>query len=241
MIRFFRKARITLLENNRVRKYVLYAIGEILLVMIGILLALQVNNWNEGVKEREVETALLENLRSDLIRSRSELEIDLSTNKKYLDRYLDIRTALEQDQVYTIELDTAFGSLDVWAQPYLSTVTYETIKAKGLDIIRNDSLKQHIAAYYSFDVQSLMDDMIAWEWSFNQNTTQRFMVTRVRRLTNTDLARPIDFEALKKDDEFLNFLSILIALRGDHLKYTEETLQQANSLIAHLNHELQSR
>lgn len=55
MIRFFRKLRQNLLTQNRGSKYLLYALGEILLVVIGILLALQVNNWNEERKQRKLE------------------------------------------------------------------------------------------------------------------------------------------------------------------------------------------
>jgi len=51
MIRIFRHIRKKLIEQDNVRKYLLYAIGEILLVVIGILIALQVNNWNEGRKQ----------------------------------------------------------------------------------------------------------------------------------------------------------------------------------------------
>ncbi|MFC3879789.1 DUF6090 family protein [Algoriphagus namhaensis] len=62
MISFFRKIRQKLLQQNRVTRYLIYAIGEIALVVIGILLALQVNNWNEKRKEREKEIQLLTNL-----------------------------------------------------------------------------------------------------------------------------------------------------------------------------------
>jgi len=62
MIKFFRKIRQSLLSENKFSKYLLYAIGEIALVMIGILLALQVNNWNESRKERVQEIKLYENL-----------------------------------------------------------------------------------------------------------------------------------------------------------------------------------
>ena len=50
MIKFFRQIRYNLMSENKTGKYIKYALGEILLVMIGILLALQVNNWNEGRK-----------------------------------------------------------------------------------------------------------------------------------------------------------------------------------------------
>ncbi|MEN2281322.1 DUF6090 family protein [Algoriphagus sp. SE2] len=62
MIKFFRKIRQKLLSENKFSKYLLYAIGEIALVMVGILLALQVNNWNESRKERVQEIKLYENL-----------------------------------------------------------------------------------------------------------------------------------------------------------------------------------
>jgi len=54
MLKFFRNIRQNLLSENKIGKYLLYALGEILLVMIGILLALQVNNWNETKKLRTI-------------------------------------------------------------------------------------------------------------------------------------------------------------------------------------------
>ena len=55
MIGFFRKIRKKFADDNKPLKYARYAVGEIVLVMIGILLALQVNNWNEARKERKLE------------------------------------------------------------------------------------------------------------------------------------------------------------------------------------------
>ncbi len=62
MLKFFRQIRRKLIKQENMRKYIWYALGEILLVMIGILLALQVNNWNEGNKVRAQEKILKENL-----------------------------------------------------------------------------------------------------------------------------------------------------------------------------------
>ena len=55
MIKFLEKIRHKLLIENKFSKYLLYAIGEIILVVIGILIALQIKNWNEENKERRVE------------------------------------------------------------------------------------------------------------------------------------------------------------------------------------------
>ena len=67
MIKFFRKIRQKTLIENKFSKYLLYAIGEIILVVIGILIALQINNSNETRKARAVEINYLENLKADLL------------------------------------------------------------------------------------------------------------------------------------------------------------------------------
>ena len=66
MIKFFRKIRYDLMEKNKTGKYMKYAIGEIILVMVGIMLALQVNNWNENRKDKIAEKDLLENMLESL-------------------------------------------------------------------------------------------------------------------------------------------------------------------------------
>ena len=66
MIKFFRKIRQKLLSENKFSKYVIYAIGENFLVVIGILIALQINNWNEEKKTKVVEIEILTQFKEDL-------------------------------------------------------------------------------------------------------------------------------------------------------------------------------
>ena len=66
MIKFFRRIRRDLLSNNKIGKYLLYALGEIVLVIIGILIALQINNRNELRKLDNKELVLLANLQNDI-------------------------------------------------------------------------------------------------------------------------------------------------------------------------------
>ncbi|NER10015.1 hypothetical protein SAMN06265375_101457 [Muriicola jejuensis] len=79
MFRFFKELRNKLLAENRFRKYMLYATGEILLVVIGILIALQVNNWNEDRLKREDEFFVAQDLYVELLES-----------EKYLDQTLEL-------------------------------------------------------------------------------------------------------------------------------------------------------
>jgi len=63
MIKFFRKIRQKMLTENKFSKYLLYAIGEIILVVIGILIALSINNWNQNSTRNKLELEALKNLR----------------------------------------------------------------------------------------------------------------------------------------------------------------------------------
>ncbi|MFK2818589.1 DUF6090 family protein [Flavobacteriaceae sp. LMIT009] len=67
MIKFFRKIRQSLLSENKISKYLLYAIGEILLVVIGILIALSINNWNQERKNKEKILAIFEEIQDNMI------------------------------------------------------------------------------------------------------------------------------------------------------------------------------
>lgn len=73
MIKFFREIRQQLLSENQFSKYLLYAIGEIVLVVIGILVALQIDDWNENRKENLVENELIEVLITDLESRKAEI------------------------------------------------------------------------------------------------------------------------------------------------------------------------
>jgi uncharacterized protein YlxW (UPF0749 family) len=79
MIKFFRKIRQRLLTDNKFGKYILYSIGEIVLVMIGILLALQVNNWNTAKILDARELVLLSELKSNLETNIENLQRDINT------------------------------------------------------------------------------------------------------------------------------------------------------------------
>ena len=66
MLKLFRRIRQKLLSQNRISQYLTYAMGEIFLVVIGILIALQINNWNEDRKNQREAVAILKNLKSEL-------------------------------------------------------------------------------------------------------------------------------------------------------------------------------
>ena len=85
MIKFFRHIRKSLLLENKTGKYLKYAIGEIILVVIGILIALQVNTWNENRKDANDVNLIKANLSSDFIQNRNVLKQRMDLLKNSLD------------------------------------------------------------------------------------------------------------------------------------------------------------
>ncbi len=81
MIKFFRKTRFDLMDKNKTGKYLKYAFGEIVLVVIGILIALQINNWNSKRIEKTEEQNVLINLKKDFQLNKENLESVLSDNE----------------------------------------------------------------------------------------------------------------------------------------------------------------
>ena len=85
MIKFFRHIRKSLLQQNKTGKYFKYAIGEIVLVVIGILIALSINNWNENKKANT-------NFKKSLVNVFKDLEVDLNKAQDVISNYNRMNT-----------------------------------------------------------------------------------------------------------------------------------------------------
>ena len=94
MIKFFRKIRQNLLSEGKTGKYFKYAIGEIVLVMIGILLALQVNNWNQRLKNEELSKLYYSDFISEVSSDISTLNSRIVWNEKIMQNVSSIITTL---------------------------------------------------------------------------------------------------------------------------------------------------
>lgn len=104
MIKFFRKIRQQLLTENKFSKYLIYAIGEIILVVIGILIALSINNWNENKKVEKVEQVILNDLKAEVESNIEALDNLTSYHRKLLADAItiqNIQSNLDRRKSYT--------------------------------------------------------------------------------------------------------------------------------------------
>jgi len=177
MIKFFRKIRYNLMEQNKTGKYLKYAIGEIILVMIGILLALQVNNWNqERLNQQRVEgylKSLVEDLNSDIVQYSFNIKSyaqDLENNKMVLKN--GAYKIFETDSI--VKLVFGYYQLD-----RTSSHTYERIKNAGLiESLGTEEINKALNDYYNLELP-YYQGMLEWDkhyndkdsdfWSYNDN------------------------------------------------------------------------
>lgn len=99
MIKFFRKIRQKLLSENKFSKYLLYAIGEIVLVVIGILIALQINNWNEARKKQNLKGVYKRELIADLEKDINQLSIDIDKTVEDLENCKTIGRIITKNEL----------------------------------------------------------------------------------------------------------------------------------------------
>ena len=139
MINFFRKIRRKYADDNKPLKYARYAIGEILLVVIGILIALQVNNWNEEKKTRAVELNYLENIKSDLELNLVELKEFIVERRKSIKSSDSILVMFEGGAKLDLNAFNRYSiNVMVWFPLEYHDNTYQELVNSGkLSIINN--------------------------------------------------------------------------------------------------------
>jgi hypothetical protein len=148
MIKFFRSIRKKLIEQGKTANYLKYAIGEIVLVVIGILIALSINNWNQERIQNSKSQELLKGIRKDL-------DKDITTLIRMINHYENRMSFFERhlpsDDFSNLPTDTLEKIIDGYAGSfYHTTQSYEKVKNLGISQICSDSsLSERIDNYYS--------------------------------------------------------------------------------------------
>jgi len=163
----FRKLRFEIMKNTSSIRYLKYAIGEIILVVIGILIALQINNWNSNRKELQQKQVLLEAFKDDLKTDIKQTEKNNAFNRVYYNYRSHILKLTNFD-------DISNDSLTLLVRMRTSKYTmnlsaFQKLNALGITkLSTNDSLNEKLFFYYTV-LQQRSEEMNNWE----QNTTSQ--------------------------------------------------------------------
>jgi hypothetical protein len=179
MIKLFRNIRKKLINEGKTTKYFKYAVGEIVLVVIGILIALQINNWNESRKERSKEQKILIELHSQFKDNLAQLEEKIHLRKTIVQ---NSKRALElMDTKTIVPMDTLTAILSpLILAPTFDPIDNEIMTADNLQLIRNDSLRQYLNTFSS-GIVDLKDQETEWVDIYRNITLEHFIDLGISR------------------------------------------------------------
>ncbi|MEJ2161877.1 MAG: DUF6090 family protein [Robiginitalea sp.] len=199
MLRFLRRPRQDLLTENppnqdsqagRFSKYILYAIGEILLVVFGILIALQVDNWNDYRKEREVETGILQDLQIEFDENLTDARRVYDGNKSIYNAAIELQDNIasktyEQNRTDTL-MYAMFDWFDYTPKPGASN---NLINSGNLSLIRNEELRNLLTLWSGVNAELDDDEQLAIAYS--QQTilpfiAEHYPMSNLERFDNLD-------------------------------------------------------
>ena len=141
MFRIFRRVRYGLSASRNTRRYLFYAFGEMVLVVIGIVIALQIDNWNEWRQEREDEQIVLKQLRDDYRANLAQLEQKMDMRKSIIKASLSVLGAM--DTPGEMKRDTLIGHLTVLlVDPTFDPIENDLSSSGDLRLITNQDLKR---------------------------------------------------------------------------------------------------
>jgi len=153
MIKLFRHIRKSLFMENKTGKYLKYAIGEIALVMIGILLAIQANNWNVNRIAKIELNQSLEKLLVELKKDIVDLNDEMIANNSYISALDSCLIILKNPKNYSIDqFDEFFHFTNYTSTFSYNRITYDELSSSGkLKQIKNSKLSDSLISYYSYN------------------------------------------------------------------------------------------
>jgi hypothetical protein len=253
MTKLFNKIRKTLIKKGKTANYLKYAIGEILLVVIGILIALQINNWNELRKQRLEELETLKNIKSDFTNAIFEFE----ENNAFRERIISA-TKILYGIMHTKQNNYSKKQLDSILSELLINPTYngqsETLNilfnSGKINIISNDSIKNALVIWPQ-QVEDMTEDEI-----YSSNIIYNDLYPILKRyvplldITNSiqykfkllnysgQSAFSSDYESLLNDREFESTLATREVVITVSLVQTGQLIATAKNIIELIDNEI---
>jgi hypothetical protein len=249
MLHFLRKIRRSLITSSASRdasrRYILYALGEIGLVVIGILIALQINNWNEARKQRNLEKNLLIELRNTIIDDFGIVEMAINGNIETQKSCAIILRHLEQKLPYHDSLALHFENANQWWKILIRKNAFEKAKLFGLDFIENDHTRNQLSDLYEKTVSfgETLDD----RQTLYYNTTVAPILLQL--FESIDLTWyvpkngniPLDYDSLLSNELYKSILRTSIGQRGYYNEWLDLTLSNMRELDKRLLTEIEAR
>lgn len=247
MIKIFKQIRRKLTAENNVAKYLRYAIGEVMLVVIGILIALQINNWNEQSKTSKLEIKILKELQSNLTLDLKEVQDDIGYMDNINKACKDIKSYIERQDNPSDSLFITCGILRVTPHFDPNKSGYGLLQSKGVEVISNDSLRNAISLLYErsyvyykrYEEERLRFHALHSEPILLKYFSMHFDLDTFYN-ANFEISHE-DYQKLKSDTNFFKLLSAILFENSSVQNRGKRIEQGIISLLHALEEELLSK
>lgn len=237
MIKIFNKIRQQLLSENQFGRYLLYAIGEIVLVVIGILIALSINNWNTYRKDRIKEKELLEGI-----------VINLELNKKLILERIDFMDRLNENAGRLLKLQdkqiSHTDSIDMRlyaaiALPAVFTLPdqgFESLKHEGVDVILNDHIRNETIKLFNvtYNLTNIRFSEVKNRHSHQYQYIDKNFRTVKSEVSMGGLLQPYNVDQTFNDNYFFSIINSYIHSREQLKYFLEMDLAKTEDLLIRL-------
>ena len=219
------------MEQNKTGKYLKYAIGEIVLVAIGILIALSVAEWNNTRHDIETENRLLKELQQGIIQDLKTIKTKLEKTNTAINNLILLDSLLKLDiPKPSANLNVLFGNVFGMKSLSLNKALYEDLKSVGFGVIRDEKLRKQIINvfennYKNFELQKESEEII------NQ-VIRPYYLTNFVSIQFSKYATPKNVKALWEDSYYKNILNYrLVTLQGNQKVNYENAIIEIKKLL----------
>ena len=214
------------------------AAGEVLMIVVGVLIALAASDWQERQFERRAERDLLGELHTALAIDLAALEGQYRRYERVEERVETLLGVLHSGAPYADSLDAYFGTLYGIEFPQLNRAGYESLKSQGLDLVSDDALRSQIARVYE-QAYFRIDDALDSERMVILDLLRPYVLVHFRDLRFNISATPLDYARVAGDQEFLNLVDYRLQLvKQNHKMNFDGALPEIRALVAALEAEL---
>ena len=236
------------MEQNKTRAYILYALGEILLVVIGILIAFQIDNWNEHRVKKNQEIKILTQIQSDLVANASEIDrlIDrLEFSKSVSDSLL---TSFRNNK--EVKMFSVYSSI-IHQRFFFNSSTsgYSLLGGALGTLLENDLLRNNIVQLYEDDFQEIdkRQEMLSnhLDESLSPQSNRLYKITQRMNFqlpvfdeNEFDFYDPINFNNISTDLEYINTIVVLRRMYTIQLKQLDTTSNRLETVLNQIEQEL---
>ena len=237
MIKFFRKIRQRLLTENKFSKYLLYAIGEIILVVIGILIALQINNWNENQKLVKLEKELLREVKIGLESDYNLISTSINEHKRFINSQDIIVSWIDEKFKYNDSLIPHFKHT-IWTHLFFpKNAPFESLNQFGMRNITNKNLRDQISNLYDVtyeDIDYWQNEYKKTSIDFRSTFNELFVFIEEEGKRSLDI-RPLSPSSLQSNEVYLYNLKVtrstLDLYTNGKLKNAQKEIERTTKMI----------